>query len=190
MYKKNVFLNQMKKIATLFVTLLLTTMFLYNMAGIHLYSSEINENNWVETIEKTAHLDYKVLRLNATLYSFMEDSDFEYVNENITVDNKVYHIFKKRVQNNIISFYYLPNHHQSAIINKLKQSLDQSNGVDNKKNTNQNSYKLIKDFVPSMAFDLPSCNVVNRSEKAADTSLEMSIHTGYYELPYSPPKLS
>lgn len=180
----------MKKFASLLVTLLLTSTFLYNVAGIYLYTSEINESNWVETIENTEHLDYKVLRLNATVYSFMEDSDFEYVNENITVDNKVYHIFKKRVQNNIISFYYLPNHHQSAIINKLKQSLDQSNGVDHKKNNNQNSFKLVKDFVPSVAFDLPSYQVVDYAQKAVDTTLEMSIHTGYYELPYSPPKLS
>lgn len=180
----------MKKFASLLVTLLLTSTFLYNAAGIYLFTSEINESNWVETIENTEHLDYKVLRLNATVYSFMEDSDFEYVNENITVDNKVYHIFKKRVQNNIISFYYLPNHHQSAIINKLKQSLDQSNGVDHKKNNNQNSFKLVKDFVPSVAFDLPSYQVVDYAQKAVDTTLEMSIHTGYYELPYSPPKLS
>lgn len=180
----------MKKFASLLLTLVLTTTFLYNVAGIYLYTSEINESNWVETIEKTANLDYKVLRLNATVYSFMEDSDFEYVNENITVDNKVYHIFKKRVQNNIISFYYLPNHHQSATLNKLKQSLDASNGVDHKKNNSQNSFKLVKDFVPSIAFDLPSYQVVDYAQKAVDTTLEMSIHTGYYELPYSPPKLS
>ena len=180
----------MKKFSSLLLTLLLTTTFLYNVAGIYLYTSEINESNWVETIEKTANLDYKVLRLNATVYSFMEDSDFEYVNENITVDNKVYHIFKKRVQNNIISFYYLPNHHQSAIINKLKQSLDASNGVDHKKNNPQKSFKLVKDFVSSIAFDLPSFQVVDYTQKAVDTTLEMSIHTGYYELPYSPPKLS
>jgi hypothetical protein len=47
----------------------------------------------VSTIENTQ--TGKGDRTNASLYSFVPDTEFEYVNENVVIDNKSYHIFKE-----------------------------------------------------------------------------------------------
>ncbi|HEX9151332.1 MAG TPA: hypothetical protein VF842_04575, partial [Flavobacterium sp.] len=110
----------MKRIASLF---LLVTLF-YNALGYYLMFAYQQERAWVTTMEKASSSELHVIKLNATLYSFIEDTDFEYVNENVIINNKSYHIFKKRIQNNILSLYYLRNTHQDAIGKDLKDIVD------------------------------------------------------------------
>src|SRR3990167_9386376 len=105
----------MKRIASLF---LLVTLF-YNVLGYYLMFAQQQEQAWVASMEKNDTSKFKVIHLNATLYSFIEDTDFEYVNENVTINNTTYHVFKKRIQNNILSLYYLPNSHQDEVGKKL-----------------------------------------------------------------------
>jgi hypothetical protein len=52
-----------------------------------------DESKRVSTIENTQ--TGKGDRTNASLYSFVPDTEFEYVNENVVIDNKSYHIFKR-----------------------------------------------------------------------------------------------
>ena len=78
------------------------------------------EQAWVKMMANEPDSNYNVIHLNASLYSFIEDTDFEYVNENITIENKSYHIFKKRIKNNILSLYYLRNKHNEVISNEAK----------------------------------------------------------------------
>jgi len=63
----------MKRIASLF---LLVTLF-YNALGYYLMFAQYDEQAWVSAIEKTPESEFQVIELNATLYSFIEDTDFE-----------------------------------------------------------------------------------------------------------------
>ena len=110
----------MKRIASLF---LLVTLF-YNVLGYYLMFAYQEEQAWVSSMEKIPCSEFQVIQLNATLYSFIEDTDFEYVNEDVIINNKSYHIFKKRIQNNILSLYYLRNSHQDVIGKDLKDIVD------------------------------------------------------------------
>lgn len=176
----------MKRIASLF---LLVTLF-YNALGYYLMFAYQEEQAWVTSMQNTPDAEFKVIELNATLYSFIADTDFEYVNENVVIDNKSYHIFKKRIQNNILSLYYLPNSYGDIIGKDLKDIID--NQLFNSNSSNDTPVKkllksFLKDYVPatelcfSFSPEKGTVFVVN-AKHPKDTLL-----SGYLSLSYTPP---
>ena len=45
------------------------------------------EHQWVSSMQEKATTEYQVLEVNASIYSFVQDTDFEYVNQNIEINN-------------------------------------------------------------------------------------------------------
>lgn len=148
------------------------------------------EQAWVSSMEKKHDSEFQVIKLNATLYSFIEDTDFEYVNEDVVINNKSYHIFKKRIQNNILSLYYLRNSHQDAISQDLKDIVDNQlfNGSSSKESPVK---KLLKSFLKDYVANSAVC--VDFSPKTTILSIEpiitpnQALDSGYISLSYSPP---
>lgn len=176
----------MKRIASLF---LIVTLF-YNVMGYYLMFAYQEEQAWVASMEKKHDSEFQVIKLNATLYSFIEDTDFEYVNEDVVINNKSYHIFKKRIQNNILSLYYLRNSHQDAISQDLKDIVDNQlfNGSSSKESPVK---KLLKSFLKDYVANSAVC--VDFSPKTTVLSSEsiimpnQALDSGYISLSYSPP---
>nr|WP_314895931.1 hypothetical protein [uncultured Flavobacterium sp.] len=179
----------MKRIASLF---LLVTLF-YNVLGYYLMFAYQEEQAWVTSMEKAPSSELHEIKLNATLYSFIEDTDFEYVNEDVVINNKSYHIFKKRIQNNILSLYYLHNSHQDAIGKDLKDIVDNQlfNGSSSKESPVKKLMKsFLQDYIPnhtvcvdfSPKIDLNSIKPIITPNKAPDS--------GYTSLSYSPPDIA
>ncbi len=178
----------MKRIATLF---LIVTLF-YNVLGYYLMFAYQEEQAWVAAIEKKDNINYQVIQLNASLYSFVEDTEFEYVNENVVIDKKTYHIFKKRIQNNILSLYYLPNSHQESINPDLQNIVDQQlfNGGATKESPLKKLMKsFLKDYIPQATAAI----VFSPENKATTTEIAVSptplLIAGYLSVPFSPPDL-
>jgi hypothetical protein len=158
--------------------------------GYYLMFAYQEEQAWVSSMEKNHDSEFQVIKLNATLYSFIEDTDFEYVDEDVVINNKSYHIFKKRIQNNILSLYYLRNSHQDAISQDLKDIVDNQlfNGSSSKESPVKKLMKsFLQDYIPSNAY------CVDFSPKSVLSSTESSImpnqglDSGYLSLSYSPP---
>lgn len=176
----------MKRIASLF---LLVTLF-YNVLGYYLMFAQQEEQAWVASMEKKEASNFKVLRLNATLYTFIEDTDFEYVNENVTLNNKTYHIFKKRIQNNILSLYYLPNTHQDEVEKDLNDIVDNqlfNNGSSKESPVKKLLKSFLKDYVAHEAA-VVAFSVKKPIESITYTTTpKEAVQPGYYSLSYSPP---
>lgn len=154
----------MKKWASALLLLILTTTFLYNAIGCHLLFTLKEEQSWIKAMQKIPDAEFKIIKVNASLYSFMEDSELEYVNENVTLKNKVYHIFKKQIKDNIIYLYYLPNEMQTAVDLSLKKLIDSElfdNSALSKKPLEKLFMSFIKDYIPQN-----------------DYSFDFSIHHG------------
>jgi len=148
------------------------------------------EQAWVASMEKNESAAYKVIHLNATLYSFIEDTDFEYVNENVTINNKTYHIFKKRIQNNILSLYYLPNSHQDEVGKNLNSIVDNQlfNGSSSKESPVKKLLKsFLKDYVPNTAVCITFSTEKEAVLVAFNESPTPSLHSGHLALSYTPP---
>lgn len=175
----------MKRIASLF---LLVTLF-YNVLGYYLMFAQQEEQAWVASMEKKEASSFKVLRLNATLYTFIDDTDFEYVNENVTLNNKTYHVFKKRIQNNILSLYYLPNTHQDEVGKNLNDIVDNqlfNNGSSKESPVKKLLKSFLKDYVAHEAADV--CFTIQKPiESSVYTTIKEAVQPGYYSLSYSPP---
>jgi hypothetical protein len=176
----------MKRLATLF---LIVTLF-YNMIGYYLMFAYKEQQTWVARMEKTAPADFRVLRLNASLYSFAEDTEFEDVNEDVIINNKSYHIFKKQVKNNVLSLYYLPNTNENTVSKDLHDIVD-SQLFHNGSSKDSPVKKLLKSFIKDY-IDNPEVGIPMPTNAVASTDLFYAndaefTNPGHLSLPYSPP---
>ena len=113
-----------KKTASILLIITLLTSLFINAIDYYMVASYIKEQKWIASKKNTANSQFKIIKLNATLYSFIEDSELKNVDENFVIDDKVYHVFKKCIKDNIINLYYLPNENQTCIAIDLKKNLD------------------------------------------------------------------
>lgn len=182
----------MRRKASSLLVLLLTATFLYNVIGFHLLFTLQKEHSWVVSMQNIPDSAFRVIKLNATLYTFTEDTEMEYVNENMTINNKVYHIFKRKIQDNIISLYYLPNKQQSTTDINLKKIVD-SDHADNAPLSKKSTEKLFKTFLKNYVHH--NADAVTFWDGARQFTLKFDfypqgiLHSGYLSRADSPPDL-
>jgi len=160
------------------------------MIGYYLMFAYQEQQAWVARMEKTTHTDFRVMRLNASLYSFADDTEFEEVNEDVIINNKSYHIFKKQVKNNVLSLYYLPNTNENTISKDLHDIVDSQlfNSGSSKDSPVKKLLKsFIKDYIdnPEVSIPVPT-NAVASTELFSNNDAEFT-NPGHVSLPYSPP---
>lgn len=132
----------MKKIASLFLVVIL----FYNVLGLYTMFADQQQQTWVNTMEKTADSNFEVIEVAINPYAYIVDSGFEYANEDLVIDNKTYHVFKKRIVNNVLKLYCLKNVHDQALSINLKKIVD-SQLFDTNPGKENPSKKLIKSFI-------------------------------------------
>lgn len=143
----------MKKIASLF---LIVTLF-YNVLGFYMMFAEQQEQLWVNSMEKTDNSNFDVIEVPINPYAYIVDSGIEDANENFVIENKKYHVFKKRIQNNVLKLYCLKNSHTDVLSKDLKKNVDSQlfDTNSNKENPNKKLMKsFIKDYIPNHAINL------------------------------------
>lgn len=183
----------MKKTASILLVLLLTTTFLYNVVGLHLLLSLQKEQVWISQMERIPDSEFKVVHVNASLYSFVEDTELEYVNENITIKGKTFHVFKKQIKDNIISLYYLPNEHQNSTEIILKKIMDNEMFQDtalSKKSLEKVFKAFQKDYVDLSKTSLSFCLSGKSVTTVTNFYPVQTLHRGFSSLEYSPPESS
>lgn len=185
------FETSMKKGASFILFVMVTASFIYTVLGYYLLFTFEKEQAWVNTLNQIPDTEYKVIRVNASLYTFTEDTDFEYVNENIEIKGVVYHVFKKKTKDNVTSFYYLKNKQQSSFDVNLKKLADDSVFSDSPVNKKPLA-KLLKSFIKDYVFKSDTEPVFTYKailqESKRITGLEKPIHTGYLLDFFIPPK--
>ncbi len=170
----------------------MTTTFLYNVVGFHLLFTLKKEYSWVVAMQNIPDSEFKVIKLNATLYSFTEDTEMEYIDENMTINNRVYHIFKRKIQDNIISLYYLPNKQQSLIDINLKKIMDNEDFANtplSKKAIEKLFKSEIKNYVQHKSNPFVFLSKSKKITLKFDCYLQGILHSGYLSLTDSPPDL-
>jgi hypothetical protein len=160
--------------------------------GYYLIYTFEKEHSWVTAMQNIPDSEFKVIKLNATLYSFTEDTEMEYVNENIFINSKVYHIFKRKIQDNIISLYYLPNKQESTTDINLKKLVDNDtfeNAPLSKKPMDKLFKSVIKNYIQHNS---NAYNFLDESKKYTlkfDFHPQGILHSGYLSRADSPPDL-
>lgn len=128
--------------------------------------NEQQEHSWVNTVENTADSKFEVFEIKINPYAYIVDSGFEEVNEDIVINNNLYHVFKKRIQNNILKLYCLKNSHYDVISKDLKRIVDDQlfdNTSDKENPTKKLLKSFIKDYIPNNAvsFDFNNKTIVS-----------------------------
>lgn len=180
----------MKRTAAFLLTITLVSSLFYNLVSYYMAVSYQKEQSWIKSIQNAPDSKFKVIKLNATLYSFMEDTDMEKVNENVIIDNKIYHIFKKRIKDNVINLYYLGVENQNAIDVSLKKLVDSQKDSNA---TNSPVEKLIKTFSTDYLFaNYPKFSFSDDlfyTTKPSFKNYKAKILFGFLTINYTPPKL-
>jgi hypothetical protein len=145
---------------------------------------------WVARMENTSSSDFRVIRLNASLYSFADDTELQDVNEDVIINNKSYHIFKKQIKDNILSLYYLPNANENTISKDLNDLVN-SQLFNNDNSKESPTKKLLKSFIKDY-IDNPEVSIPMPTQAVVSTELFYTNDTeftnpGHLSLPYSPP---
>lgn len=184
------FLERMKKIAyiSLFCTLLASLF--YNALGYRMLFAFEQEQEWVTAMKKIPDPEFKVIRMNASLYTFADDTELEYVNENIVINNKSYHIFKKQIKDNILNLYYLPNVNSSLSTQEIENIVDMQ--LFNSSNENKgSSKKIVKTFTVDYFIQYPeSITIINTTDFESISLISFlneKLHAGFTPSFYSPP---
>ncbi|PDS25572.1 hypothetical protein [Flavobacterium branchiophilum] len=179
----------MKRTASILLILTLTVTLFYNAIGYYLMYAFEKEQAWVNTMQKIPNHEFNVLKLNATLYAFTDDTEMEYVNENVTVNNVTYHIFKKQIRDNILNLYYLRNHHQDNINKNLKALADDE--LFNTSHSKMPIKKLLKAFSNDyVCFEMPfvaNCISKNATHTNPFICTNSKTLSGYLASCFSPP---
>jgi hypothetical protein len=184
------FLERMKKIAYILLFSTLVASLFYNALGYRMLFSFEQEQEWVTAMKKIPDPEFKVIHLNASLYTFADDTELEYVNENITINNKKYHIFKKQIKDNILNLYYLPNVNSSLSTQEIENIIDNQlfgGSFENK----DSSKKIIKTFTVDYFIQHPECiTIINTIDFETIPLISFSkekLHAGFVPSFYSPP---
>jgi hypothetical protein len=176
----------MKKLASLF---LIITLF-YNVLGYYLMFADQKQQTWVTAMEKRDNSKFEVIKVAINPYAYIVDSGFENVNEDIVVKHKTYHVFKKRIQNNVLELYCLKNNQQEVINSDLKDAVD--NQLFNSSNSKENPVKklfksMLTDYIQNdtICYVLTSSLYANSSVSYCVNNLD--IFPGFYTLNDPPP---
>ncbi|AWG23240.1 hypothetical protein FFWV33_17755 [Flavobacterium faecale] len=176
----------MKKLASLFLTF---TLF-YNVFGFYMMFADQKEQTWVAAMENTQNSDFKIFKVKINPYAYIVDSGFEYVNEDVVVKNTTFHVFKNRIQNNVLELYCLKKVQQNGISAKIQSWVDHQL-FGHSSNNDSPIKKILKSFIKDYLQNDTLCYQLNYSQKALVAShaiLPKSILlSGYYTVNHPPP---
>ena len=178
----------MKKIASLF---LIAALF-YNVLGFYMMFAEQQQQVWVNANDKTCESNFEIINVNINPYAYIADSGFENANEDIVIKNKTYHVFKSRIQNNVLKLYCLRQPNKNVISNDLKKIVD-CQLYDTNSNKENSGKKLIKsfskDFISQTPFTILSPSVVILQVTVVTYGSKSTSLSGYLTINYPPPNM-
>lgn len=179
----------MKRIASLF---LIVTLF-YNVLGFYMMVAEQQEQSWVNAMEKTDDSKFELIEVEINPYAYVVDSGIEDVNEDVVIKNKVYHVFKKRIINNVLKLYCLKNSHKEVLNKDLKKIVD-NQLFDSNTNKENPTKKLLKSFIKDYILNDSIC-FTTATKLSSSITLNLfypkkELLSGYYTTNYTPPDMA
>ena len=191
-HTKATYQKQLQKLTFGLALLLFAAVFLNNLAGCLLYFMQEKENNWVAKIEKKEVQVFKIIKFNASVYSFMDDTELETVNQNIEIDHKIYYVFQKQIKNNVLILYYLPNKNVSQTLVNIAKIVEKDiDFVQNPvKKGMQKVYKTFdKDYVASYFYVNTNSNGFYLKTSIVKFFENQQTLTGFLFKDIAPPKI-
>lgn len=134
------------------IAISLLGLLLYNSFGYYLlFAYQRQEAREMALVNMPESL-FDVVKVKVALYTSVADTDFEQVNEEMTVGNRTYQIVKKRIKNDTAELYYFRDFHQEAL-RKTLNDIVLSQTQDDQPGHNQPFKHLLKSFIKDYIYD-------------------------------------
>ena len=169
--------------------MLIFAMFYDGLSFYLLYKFD-KKQQWVAKVEDARKSEFHIIKLNASLYSFADDTDFEQVNQEVIIGNKSFHVFKKRIKDNILELYVLNQLNETSLdvnLSKLAE-VDFHDNSDLSKSPLQKLLQLLTFeyvFSKSIVCEIP---LLFECDRVLSHFQKQQILGGFFDLPYCPPK--
>lgn len=95
---------------------MLLAIVLYNTFGYYMVFAYAQGQARFKAIQNIPDSALQVVKMNLAIYNSLENTDFEYIDKEIFVEGKMYHVVKKRIVDDTLQLYYLRNTKQEALI--------------------------------------------------------------------------
>jgi len=145
------------------VAILLLGLMLFNSFGYYLLFAYERQQARDMAIANTPEALFDVIKIKVALYTSVSDTDFEFVDEEMTVENKTYQIVKKRIKNDTAELYYFRDFHQEAL-RKTLNDIVVSQTQDDQTGSNQPIKHLLKSFLKDYIHDEDFAFELNSTE--------------------------
>jgi hypothetical protein len=170
----------------------LLALLLYNAFGYYLLFAYEREQERVSFIHDMPESAFQILKFNVAVYTSVPDKALEYVNEDLTVENKTYRIVKKKIENDTLSLYYLHNFKQDELRQNLNDIVEsQTFSKSNSKETpvKQLLKSFLKDYISNDIYVLVDCcpEIASEYVKSVAPPTKVLLST-YLSSPSPPPK--
>ncbi len=139
----------LKKITSILLLLLL----LFNVVGYFaLFAYEQEQARHIE-LQNMPESAFKLVKILASTYVHLENTDFDYPDEQFTVEGKTYNLAKKRILNDTLEIYLLNNVKQDELTAAFNDYIEQ-NVLTKSLPTHKTPFKIaLKDFLKNCVVD-------------------------------------
>lgn len=154
--------------------------------------AEQKEQIWINAMAETDDANFKVFEIQIDPYAYVVDSGIEEANENFVIENKVYHVFKKRIQNNVLKLYCLKNSQTEVLSKDLKKIVENQlfdTNSDKEKPSKKLMKSFIKDYIPSDTINLVYTPKLFIAVIIHSYGPKENLLSGYSAVNYSPPDM-
>jgi hypothetical protein len=181
----------MKKIASI----LLLALLLYNAFGYYLLFAYERGQQHDMTLINIPESAFDVLKFNVAIYTSKENTDFEYINEELEVNDKNYHIVKKRIHNDSLEMYYFRDFRRDELrqnLNDIVESQTFDNHSNNESPVKQLLKSFLKEYVSNDIYILVDCcpKTNTRESVAIPAAPAEALRSAYLSLISPPPEVA
>jgi hypothetical protein len=162
-------------------SILLLSLLLFNVVGyfaLFVYEQEQARHIQLQEMPDSA---FKLVKILASTYVHLENTDFDYPDEQFTVEGKTYNLAKKRILNDTLEIYLLNNVKQDELTAAFKDYMEQ-NILTKSLPTDKTPFKIaLKDFLkncelnPSHLLDIQYQTIATLLEKEDNLALNDSF---------------
>ena len=93
----------------------LIALLFYNAFGYYLLYLYGSRQARITTLDAIPECAMQVAKFKIALYASLPDTDFDYIDEERTIEDKTYHVVKQRIKDDSLEIYYLRNFRQENL---------------------------------------------------------------------------
>lgn len=121
---------------------------LYNAFGYYALLAYTQAQTRQMAVMSMSDAQFTIIKIPASTYVHLEDTDFEYVEGDFTYEGKTYNMVKKRIVNDTMQLYTLHNERHDAVKSQFEDYVKAQIEVEKKQDLEKNpARQLLKTFL-------------------------------------------